>query len=800
MQHIIDSIAQDLRFTLRTLGRSPGFAAAAILCLALGIGVNTAVFSVLNDLLFKRLPVPEAGKVTRVANVRFSYLDFQDLRPALSSFQHAAATTFWETAIDTEGGNELVLGEAVTPEYGAMLQIRPVLGRWFHESEDAVVISHRVWQRHFSGDPAVIGKRLRMERAWYTVAGVLPDSFRGLRAPTLTSVWAPVRQLSHHQVMASIIHNRARATFHLFGRLSGGATPAQAQTEMNAAVARLWPDRVKSRALEPALVEVVEGISVPAIRRMLPALAALTLGTVAIVLLIACINVANLLLARAVARRREISVRLALGAGRARILQQVLTESLVLSLAGGLLGLLFGTWVSRLLQSTVPQQPLFLVTLDVSMDGRVLLFTVLVSCIAALLFGLSPAAESARIDLTPALKGMAATSTRSRRLDIRSVYIVGQVALSLLLLIVSGLFVRGLRNAMHIDPGFRPEHLATALLYVSEPEYNATTGRQLYEKVLERVRQMPGVRSAAMSYTLPTMFMDNDCLSIPGSSDAARIGSNTVSPQYFQTMSIRLLAGRDFGIRDTPATQHVIIINETLARRYFKDRNPLGAGVQLGCGETKTAAQIAGIVRDSTYDTLGEPPKPYFYRPYAQRYAGLMALIVDTPMDPSAVLTPLRRELEGMKSGMRIYGMLTMRERLEESLGVARWQAQAFGFFGLLALLLASLGLYGVLSYLVSARTREIGIRMAVGAAERDVVRMVLLHSLRLTAIGIVIGLVLSTGVSRLLRSLLFGLSPTDTVTFGAACLLWLTVALAATYLPARRATRVQPSIALRYD
>ncbi|HEY3439210.1 MAG TPA: ABC transporter permease [Paludibaculum sp.] len=812
----VETVWQDLKYGLRQLRRNPGFTAVAALTLALGIGANTSLFSLLNALLLRPLAVPENAAVVGVyrGNDRpSSYPDFLDLQQRVTAFSALAAGVTNESALDIGNTSEVILAEAVSYNYPTVLQVRPALGRWFSALDETAadqfiaVISHRVWERRLGGDPQIIGKQVRLESQWYTVIGVAPKDFPGMAQPILTGIWVPLVPYARHNSFASrLVTDRHEGRVMVFGRLKPGVTVPQAQAQLNAAdldLRRQYPYlRTPSSPLQ--LVSV-RGTTDSGYRRMVRQMLTLLMALGGLVLLIACANVANLLLARGVARRHEISIRLALGASRARLGRQTFAESLLLSLLGAAAGLAAAHWTNRLLERAISSAPSpIAVGVGLSFDGRVFAFVLIASILTTVIFAMMPAFQASKTNVVSALQG-SEVFARNRRLTLRNLNAVAQVALSLVLLITAGLFLRALHNAGSIDPGFDPRGLLSARLFVPKPTFNEVTGRALYRRIVEHTRSLPGVRNATLSYAAPMMTMTG-CVTPETDQHAApsvTAGANVIGPNYFATLGIPVLRGRDFGPADNVAAPPVVIVNETLARRYWPGRGAVGNRVRVGPGcdiGRGASAEIVGVVQDAQYASLEQDPKPYVFFPLEQRYAGFLALLVHTENDPSGWATVLRRELHGLDDRLRIYETDTLANQMDKTLWQTRWEATLLVVFAVLALLIASVGVYGVIAFAARQRTREFGIRMALGAQRRDILRLVIGDALLIALAGVGLGLLASLACTHLLRSFLFGLSPTDPASFAGAALLWTALSLIASSVPAWQSTRVAPSKALRHE
>ncbi len=810
-----EMFSQDLKYGLRQLWSNPGFTAVAVLTLALGIGVNTSIFSLLNALMLRPLAVPNSGGVLSIYRGDgrpCSYPDFLDFQQSSRLFSGLAADTATESALDVGDTSQVILAEAVSYNYATVLEVKPALGRWFAAEDERAagfpaVISYRTWQSRFGGDPQAIGKQVRLESQWYTVMGVAPKGFQGMAMPVQTAVWVPlVRYAQHNEFGARIRKDRVGSRVMLFGRLRRGVTAAQAQAELNAVDVQLRRDYPRPEARRIALrVETARGTADPGYRRMLTPLLTLLSAVVGLVLLISCANVANLLLGRGVTRRREVSIRIAIGASRGRICRQMLLESLLLSMMGATAGLAAAQGTNRILERGLSSAPSDVaVGASLSLDGRVLGFVLVASVVTTFLFGLIPALQASRPDLVPALKGNE-TFSRNRTLTLRNASVVAQVTLSLVLLIVAGLFLRALRTASSIDPGFDARRLLSARLYLAKPEFNEISGMALYRRVIAHARTLPGARSATFSYTSPMLTM-SECVvpDKPGAfSESTTAGANIIGSNYFSTFGIPMVRGREFTSSDTSSAPAVVIVNETLARRYWPGQNPVGNRVRVGDGCEKgqgKLVEVVGVAKDAQYASLNTSVQPYVFYPFGQHYAGYMALIMRTEYNPAGLGSVLRKELRGVDGRLRIYEIDALRDEMDKSLWQARWEASLLGAFGILALLIASVGLYGVIAYAAKRRTREFGVRMALGAQRRDVLQLVTGDALTITLAGVGAGLLLSLALTHLLRGFLYGLSPTDGATYAAAALLWTAVSVAASCAPAYRATRVDPSIALREE
>ncbi|HEV7518170.1 MAG TPA: ABC transporter permease [Thermoanaerobaculia bacterium] len=814
---MMERLLDDLRYAARTLRKSPGFTAVAVLTLALGIGANTAIWSLVHAVLLTPLPIAGADRVVKLAaTIRrdglelrsVSYPDFADWRQAARSFSDMAAWS--NTSFTLTGGPEpeRVEGEMVSASYFPVLGTKAVLGRTFRPEEDATpgthpvaVIGHDFWQRRFAGSRAAVGSHLVLNGHDFTVVGVLPDGFRGLDDDT--DVFIPMMMSA--TVQTAYLDSRGSRWHDVIARLAPGVTPARAQAEMDTVTARLarqYPDvdRDYGALVVPLREEIMGGFR--------PVLFIL-LGAVGFVLLIACANVANLMLARSAARQRETAIRAALGAGRGRLARQLLTESLLLALAGGLLGLLVALWTKDLLTAWSPiNLPSFV---HVGLDGPVLAFACAVALGTGLLMGLAPAFQVSSLGVGEALKeggrGAAGGGARSR---LRRGLVTAEVALSLLLLVGAGLMIQSFRHMQAIDPGFRPDHLLTLRVALPAARYPGEKAWAMGERVLARVRALPGVTAAALASDMPlegnssasTIAVEDHPVA-PGAR-GIRAYYHAVSPGFFAALGARLRRGREVTAADGPGSVPVVVVSEKFARRAWPGEEPMGKRLRVG-GKSRPWATVVGIAADLRYGRLVAAPQrfpedPDLYLPFAQRPVTDLGLLVRTATAPEAFATTLRRELAALDRDAPIYALTPMAELAGLQTARSRFGAFLMGAFGALALLLAALGVYGVISYSVAQRGHEIGVRMALGARREEVFRLVLGQALGLAAVGMALGISGALALTRLLAGQLYGLSPNDPATYAAVALLLAAAALVAGYLPARRATRVDPVVVLKQD
>jgi predicted permease len=809
---------QDLRYGLRMLLKNPGFTTIAVLTLALGIGANTAIFALLDKVLIRPLPVEQPHQlVTFVEDASgspgiFSYGLYADLRDRNDVLSGVVAYEQRPFSMSDGNATERVIGQIVSGNYFAALGVRPALGRFFLPEEDrtpdthpVVVISHGLWRRSFGADPALIGKTLSLNAYRYTVVGVAPSEFTGTTRGTVNDVYVPIMmqaRVGHGR--DGVLDNRNAGWLRLIGRLKPNVSREQAQAALATPVEdanKTFPgnlDKAAERMGDPTKVFLMDGSRGHTDRvKDLSAPLKLLMGVVGFVLLIACANVANLLVARASARRREMAVRLAIGAGRWRIVRQLLTESAILASLGGGAGLLVGSWGAGLLLGFQQQTNYIPRALDGSLDERALGFTLGLSLLTGIIFGLAPALVASKPDFVAALKEETpGPGGVARRLSMRNLLIVTQVALSLVVLIGAGLCVKSLRALQAIDPGLEPAKVLTASFNLSQNGYNEARGLQFISRLSERVATLPGVE--AVSFASNVAFSD-----IPWVGPAFIEGSrpqpanfNSISAAYFKTLGTQLAQGREFTAQDTAEAPRVFIVNEAAARRFWPGREAVGQRLNNGA--------VVGVVRNSKEKGLTADPRPAVYVPLLQNYRPDMrpelTLHARTATNAETLLAAIRREAQLLDPTLPLYNLGTLAQQKDGSLYTERLAATLLTLFGLLALSLAAVGIYGVLSYAVTERTREMGIRLALGARPRDLIKLVVGQGITLTLIGLVIGVGAAFALTRLIAKLLYGVSAADPLTFVVIPLLLTVVALLACWIPARRAMRVDPLVALRSE
>jgi predicted permease len=828
----IETFIQDLRYGARTLLRAPGFTLIIVITLALGIGVNTVILSTMNGFLLRGLAVEKPAELFSAFWGKksdpqvwegFSYPNYIDVRNRAQSFSGLAAwNNMYSASLSTTdsgaaGGQEraeLIWGERVSGNYFEAMGVKPILGRGFLPEEDrtqnthpVVVISHALWQSRFNADAAIVGKTIYLNGAAFTVVGVAPETFYGSQFVVRQAFWTPLMMSSKFGLGAEWETNRDWKNLFVYGRLKPGVTPAQAEAELNLiadGLAKQYPNNAETKIQVRAETD----------GRYQSATKTFKLGgwlamcVAGLVLLVACANVANLMLARAAARAKEIGIRLAIGAGRRRIVRQLLTESVSLSLLGGALGWLLAYWGTWLVAASVPPLP-WPINLRVAPDGYVLKWMLGLSLLTGVIFGLAPALLASRPDLVAVIKGDATGQCGGRRRwSLRGALVVAQVAISIFVLICAGLFMRSLNKALKVDPGFSVENLATMWLDPSLPGYDKAAGLRFYQELRRRIEAQPGVRAVSVAMFLPLSGSGDGRGPIVKEGEAdpppnQGVGSscNFVAPKYFATMRAPLALGREFTEHDTADAPPVVIVNQEFARKFYGgEQNALGKRFRFWQGTP--LMEIVGVAKDGYYESLYEDRQPYMFLPEYQNYQAQMMLLIsaNSADNLKAVVENARREIGRMDARIPVFGVTMAEANLSYAYWGPRLAAGMAAAFGMLALLLATMGLYSVMTYAVSQRTREIGIRMALGAQGADVSRMVVWGGLRLALAGAALGLAAAFGMTRVMKNLLFNVSPTDPATFALIALLLVAVAFIASYIPARRASKVDPLLAIRNE
>ncbi|HEX8163400.1 MAG TPA: ABC transporter permease [Pyrinomonadaceae bacterium] len=807
----METMIQDVRFGLRMLTKNPGFTAVAVIALALGIGANSAIFSVVNAVLLRPLPYKDPERIVMVweDDSRHGYprdtpapANYVDWRDQNKVFEDMAAIAELSFNLTGAGEPERLDGRRVSASFFPILGVEPQLGRRFTPEEDrpgenhVVILSHGLWQRRFGSDAGIIGKTITLNGYSFAVVGVMPQSFQ---FPTREDqFWIPIAFTQQEAA------RRGSHFLEVIARLKPGVTLEQARAEMSTIAGRLQQQYpAENTELGAAVVPLHEQL-VGNIRTALLVL----LGAVGFVLLVACANVANLLLARAAGRQKEIATRVALGASRLRLVRQFLTESVLLAAVGGVVGLLLSAWGVRLLKAFIPEN--ISQAGEITVDLKVLLFTLLISLLTGLVFGLAPATQATKLNLNETLKeGGRDSAAGSRGNRIRGVLVVSEVALSLILLIGAGLLINSFLRLRNVDPGFHTDNLLTMSVSLPAQKYPDHARRSaFYTEMIRRVEALPGVRSAAITSQIPLVKQgDTGSITVEGRPDPPRgqanmVAMRIVSPHYFQTMSIRLLRGREFGDQDRADAPAVAVISEGMARRYWPGEDPTGKRICPGKPESPDDwVTVVGVVNDVQQFGLDAESKPQMYLTYQQSgYFSPRHLVVGTNVEPTSLASAVRGAVWGIDPDQPVSNISTMEEVLSESIARQRFSTLLLGVFGVVALVLAAVGIYGVMSYSVSQRTHEIGIRMALGAQTGDVLKLAVGQGLKLVMIGVGVGLAASVVLTRVMSSLLFGISSTDPATFAVISLVLVGAGVLASYIPARRATKVDPMIALRYE
>lgn len=831
----VDALGQDIRYALKTFVRSPAFTLTAVLTLALGVGANTAMFSLVDAALLKDLPVRDPDTLVALdprqgqSGTAFGYphlLDLSSRQQILSEI--AAAGSIGFSRVRLEGTAEDlgdVNGGVVSANYFTMLGVDPAAGRVFTAGDQVpeqgavAVISYGCWDRRFARDPSIVGRTIRLNDAAFTIVGVTRRGFFGDRVGIARDLWIPI-PMQPRVSSRNMLDSRTATWFRALGRLKSVHDERRAAAELTAIFQQIKSEELASGTgslinqgrPEDFRIELARGSAgLNAMRQLYWRPLTILMAAVGLVLLIACLNIASLLMTRAIAREREIGIRLAIGASRARLVRQLLTESVLLAMAGGGLGLLVMWWTSDLLARQMPMG-----AFDLRLDGRILVFTSVASAITAALCGVMPALQATRVDVSPALQASGPLHAGPARQRVRQALVVGQVGLSLWLLIGAGLLVRSLQNFQHLEVGVDRAHVVTVRLVADNAAVPQPQIASLRTELAERLRAIPGVRSVGFSaYGLFQGSMQTAPVRVPDSPiDPERdreVRQNYVSPGYFGTIGMPLVRGRAFTERDVRSK--VVVINETTARYYFGDTDPIGRllyfprtdeqGRYIPFGPTLGRAdgtEIIGIVRDAKYDSLREDPKLMTYLPMPEDRGGLGLVHLRVAPDIAEGVPDIRQAVSAVSSNVTVRRVSTLEEDINATLASERLVTKLLGFFGMFALLLASVGLYGVMAYTVTRRTKEIGIRMALGARRAELVSMVLRDTLRLAVLGVAVGIPAALSTTHVLHSLLFGLEPTDPATIVVTALLLLVVSVLAGALPARKAASINPIVALRFD
>jgi predicted permease len=812
------SFLQDFKFGLRALGKSPGFAVLVILTVALGIGANTTIFSWINATLLN--PVPGLTKANEVVSLTlskpgenpfpFTFPDVEAMRDGQGSFTGIAACNFLPISVTGKGKPERLSAMVASANYFDVLGVQPFLGRGFLPAEDekpggapVAVISYRFWQKHFAADPNIVGRTIELNQRPYSIVGVTPAAFQGSQTGVRTDLWVPIMMEAQFNPLGDLLHDHHYFWLLAFGRLKPGISLAQAQEEMTRRMKREvdnYPEEHKGHSS----VTVYPLWRNPfGLNYFMATLLPMLMCIAGLVLLLACANVANLMLVRSVGRRHEIAVRISLGASRWRVVRQLLVESLALSLGGGAVALLFTQWTEGALMGFLPATPDIPLSLTVETDRTVLLTTLCISVLTGVIFGILPALRSSGI--APAEVVKEETGNLSGGLGkarLASGLVVAQISLSLLLLVCAGLLIRSFRSAQKIDPGFNPHHILIASYDLFSAGYTELTGTEFHRQILAKLETLPGIQSVAISNRVPLTFGGGSTAVKPegyvsSSNESMETQVAIVTPNYLHTMQIPLVKGRDFAAQDTKGSQPVAIVSEAFANRYWPRQEAVGK--QLNSDLTHQWFTVIGVARDCKEIGLNETPLPFLYLPVSQIYRPEMIINARTTGDPMASARTVENAVHDINPDVLVFDETTVELRDQFASFGQRVAGTFVGAFGLLALALAAIGIYGVTAFTTRQRTHEIGIRFALGATSQDVLRLVLGQGLRLMLLGVCLGLASSYVLTRFLKSLLLGVTHTDTLTFSTVTLLLCVVALFACFIPARWATRVEPMVALRH-
>lgn len=810
------SLIQDLRYALRMLAKNPGFTALAVLTLALGIGANSTIFSWINSTLLN--PVPGATHTSEMVSITagepanplpFSYPDFKDLQAQNKSLSGLIGYSDYQESLTGNGKPERIWGPLVSANYFDVLGVQPALGRGFLPSEGAkpggapvVVISYSLWQTHFGGDRSVLGRQIEINRHPYTIVGVAPSVFQGTQTGLRSDLWIPLIMAGQiAPTSRDLLQDRGNSWLLVMGRLKPGVSGEQAQADLTVAMKRIanqFPDshRGKDSIMIDPLWRAPFGANY-----YLHAILLILMIIAGLVLLLACANVANLLLARSVSRRREIAIRLSMGATRWRLIRQLLAESLVLSLAGGGVAILLTIWTSGTFSRFIPPSNVP-ISMSADVDRVVLFATLIIALLTGIIFGILPALRSSSIAPAEVLKeegAGVAGGVRKGRLS--GALAVAQISLSLILLVCAGLFIRSFRLAQQFNPGFNPHHVVLASYGLFGAGYQKQDGLEFDRQLLTKLESLPGVQSVSLADWVPLGFTDNSEEVkpegyVPQRNESMNVQDAIVAPDYFRTMQIPLVSGRDFSFQDNEKSQPVAIVNQALVTRYWPNHDAVGKKIHA----RDSWFTVIGVARNSDYMELKEKPRPFIYFPLFQVYSSGMTIHVRTAGDPLALASTVEKSVHELNADLPVFDVNTLDSRVQLNTTNDRLAGTFVGLFGFLALILAAVGIYGVIAYSTRQRSHEIGIRMALGASPGDVFRVVIGQGARLVAIGIGIGLIASLVLTRLLSAQLFGISAADPVTFAGVAILLAAVALLACYIPAWRAMRVDPMVALRYE
>lgn len=816
----METLLKDIRYAIRGLLKRPGFVAIAVITLALGIGANTAIFSLVNAVLLRSLPVEQPRQIVSVAMrgkddsmSAWSFPNYRDFRDRNDVLSGLLVYRFVPLSLSRGSGNERIWGFEVSGNYFDVLGVKAIKGRTFLPEEDKTPLSHPVavlsynsWQRRFGADPDIVGKDVLLNDHQFRVIGIAPEGFKGTEMVYTPEIWLPAAMMEWVEPGAKWLEDRNTRNFFANGRLKPGVDERQAEASLNLLALQLakeYPDTNEGQTIKI----VPAGFLIPELRGAVVSFTWVLMGAVGLVLLVTCTNLAGLMLARATDRKREIAIRLAMGANRLRLIRQLLTESVLLSVVGGVAGVLLAYWMIEALLAFKPPID-FPLALDVEVDWRVLLFSLGVSLVAGAVFGLAPALQATRPGLSQALRETSAQGGAART-RLRSVLVVAQIAISLVVLIAAGLVVRTLQQLQTMNPGFDPQNGLTMSFDLGLQGYDEDRGQQFYKQLTERVKTLPGVKSATVSSYIP-LSLNYNSRNIFVEGQPAERGENvplsmnaSAGPGYFETMGTPLVHGRGFTDQDQAKTELVAVVNETFVKRLLPhvSSSAEAVGKRISYGNASGPyMRIVGVARDGKYFNIAEEPRSFIWSPMTQDYNSTGILTVRTEGNPESLLGAVRKEVQALDPNLPLFDVKTLTEHMRLALFAPKIAAMVLGVFGLVALLLSAIGIYGITSYTVAQRTHEIGIRLALGAQLSDVLKLVLSHGLKLTIIGAVLGLFGAFVATRAITSVLYGVSPTDPLTFVLVGGLLVGVALVACYVPSRRATKVDPLVALRNE
>ena len=824
------SLWQDLRYAARTLRNSPGFTLIAVVTLGLGMAVNTTIFSVINGMILRPLPVPHPEQITVLALKqesapgfqRFSYPDYLDIRKQANIFSDVFAERPTLVGITADNKGDHCVLSRVSNNYFSGLDVQPALGRLIQPNEGLtpgadpiLVLGYSYWQKRFGGDPGVVGKKVEINGHAATIVGVAPKGFRGTYAIIDMDGFIPLsaafgsKGVAESSVQETWTHREERS-LNVLARLKPGVSVAQAQAPLQVIALRLAEEHPDTNKGFTSIQAIPERLARPEPDpdNTLPAVSGAFMGLAGLVLLVACFNIANVLLVRATSRQREMGIRAALGAGRGRLIRQHLTESLLLALLGGAAGLVLAAWAAGFL-SSLPLGTDLPLKFDFQADARVYLFAFGAVLLTGVVVGIVPALRAARNDVNSVLReGGRGASDGPRRHLVRGTLVAAQVAGSLLLLIVAGLFIRSLDKAQQLYLGFNPDHILDLTLDPEQINFNETQTREFYRQITERIGSLPGVVSVAQAFTVPmgVISADDPVVAeghpLEAGKQAPQVMFNPVSPNYFETLRIPLQSGRGFTDADTKTAPQVAVINQAMAAKFWPNENPLGKRFSTK-GQQDSFKEVIGVIPTAKYkNVIEDPPQPFYYVPLAQNFVAYRTLHVRTSVPPESLKAQIEAQISEQAPGIPISQVQTMSQALQGVNGFFffRFGAQLTTTMGLLGLVLAVVGVYSVVSYAAAQRTHEIGIRMALGAESRHILGMVLRQSIFVVGAGLAIGLVAAFAGTRVIGNLIVGIRPTDPLTFGSVVLLLSAISALACWIPARRATRVDPLTALRYE